>query len=300
MFTSSALRLSFFSWPKLIGRRMTSSNIENVSENRDLVLVDHIGEITTIGINRPEKRNCINSPAATALLQAFQDFDKDESSKVAVLYGVGGNFCAGYDLEEVSKKPPVHLSSYGQGPMGPSRYETSKPVIAAVEGFAVAGGLELALWCDLRVVEETAVMGVFCRRFGVPLIDGGTVRLPAIVGLGRAMDLILTGRPIKGSEALDWGLANRLVACGTAVGQAVNLAQSLVKFPQECLRADRQSALYATFSASSMQDALRYEHENGIPVIMKESVHGAQKFVDGIGRHGKFHLDAKLHPKSKI
>ncbi|XP_042858635.1 mevalonyl-coenzyme A hydratase sidH-like [Penaeus japonicus] len=297
---STSRRLASSSWPKLICRRMSSSSVDNTMETKDLVLVDRIGEIMTIGINRPEKRNCINTPTATALLQAFQDFDRDESSKVAVLYGVGGNFCAGYDLEEVSKKPPEHLVSYGQGPMGPSRYETSKPVIAAVEGFAVAGGLELALWCDLRVVEDTAVMGVFCRRFGVPLIDGGTVRLPAIVGLGRAMDLILTGRPIKGSEALEWGLANRLVACGTAVGQAVNLAQSLVKFPQECLRADRKSALYATFSASSLRDALRYEHENGVPVIMKESIHGAQKFVDGIGRHGKFHLDARKGPKPKI
>lgn len=261
------------------------------------VIVERHPEITMIGINRPEKRNCINSPTAAALLKAFQDFDNDDSSKVAVLYGVGGNFCAGFDLKELSDCPPVALSAYDRGPMGPSRYETKKPVIAAVEGFAVAGGLELALWCDLRVVEETAVMGVFCRRFGVPLIDGGTVRLPAIVGLGRALDLILTGRAIKGKEAFEWGLANRIVACGTAVGQALNLAQSLVKYPQKCMLADRTSALNATFAAKSLQEALKFEHENGISVIMEESVEGAQKFVDGLGRHGKFNLDSH---KSKL
>ncbi|KAK8747003.1 hypothetical protein OTU49_016942 [Cherax quadricarinatus] len=244
---------------------------------------------------------CTSGKTESTSQEAFQDFDKDDSSKVAVLYGVGGNFCAGFDLKELSDKPPESLASSDRGPMGPSRYETKKPVIAAVEGFAVAGGLELALWCDLRVIEETAVMGVFCRRFGVPLIDGGTVRLPAIVGLGRALDLILTGRAIKGKEAAEWGLATRLVACGTAIGQALNLAQSLIKFPQKCMLVDRASTFNATFNAKSLQEALQFEHENGIPVVMEESVVGAQKFVDGIGRHGKFHLDPPFIPeKAKL
>ncbi|XP_042240110.1 mevalonyl-coenzyme A hydratase sidH-like [Homarus americanus] len=275
-------------------KAMSTSGKTESSAQEGTVIVEHLPEITMIGINRPEKRNCVNTSTAVALLQAFQDFDKDDSAKIAVLYGVGGNFCAGFDLKELSEKPPERLSSSDRGPMGPTHYETKKPVIAAVEGFAVAGGLELALWCDLRVVEDTAVMGVFCRRFGVPLIDGGTVRLPAIVGLGRALDLILTGRAIKGKEALEWGLANRLVACGTAVGQAVNLAQSLVKFPQECMLADRASALHATFSAKSLQESLQFESENGIPIILKESVLGAQKFIGGVGRHGKFNLDHKI------
>ncbi|XP_071548556.1 enoyl-CoA hydratase EchA19-like [Panulirus ornatus] len=294
-------RLLYPCWTRVFSKTMCTSGKKENLVGEGTIIVENLPEITMIGINRPEKRNCINTPTAEALLQAFQDFDEDDSAKVAVLYGVGGNFCAGYDLKELSENPPMSLASYGRGPMGPSRYETKKPVIAAVEGFAVAGGLELALWCDLRVVEETAVMGVFCRRFGVPLIDGGTVRLPAIVGFGRALDLILTGRAIKGKEALEWGLASRLVACGTAIGQAVNLAQSLVKFPQECMLADRASALHATFSARSLQNALQFEHENGIPVIRKESVVGAQKFVDGIGRQGKFQLDPNLtSKKSKL
>lgn len=168
----------------------------------------------------------------------------------------------------------------------------SKPVIAAVDGFAVAGGLELSLWCDLRVVETTAIMGVYCRRFGVPLIDGGTVRLTKLIGLSRALDLILTGRGINGKEAFEFGIANRLVPVGTALGQAFNLARSLVKFPQECLRMDRKSAYYSTFEAKSHEDALKYEFENAKHVIVEESIQGAQKFVkEGIGKHGKFVLD---------
>lgn len=267
----------------------------------ETVKVEQHEGIALIGINRPEKRNCVNTPTAEALLKAFQEFDADESAKVAVLYGVGGNFCAGYDLKEVAEDTPAALGPYARGPMGPSRYETRKPVIAAVEGYAVAGGLEMALWCDLRVVEETAVMGVYCRRFGVPLIDGGTVRLPAIVGLGRALDLILTGRSIKAKEALEWGLANRVVACGTAIGQAVKLAQELIKFPQECMLADRASAYNAVYNAKSLQEALQYEHENGVSVIFKESVPGAKKFVGGVGRHGKFNIGPQSAPsKSKL
>lgn len=282
-------------------RAVSTSQNSSSSAVKDLVVVAHLKEVTTIGINRPEVRNCINTATAEALLKAVEDFNNDDNAKVGVLYGIGGNFCAGYDLKELGENPPLNLAPYGRGPMGPTRFETKKPMIAAVEGFAVAGGFELALWCDLRVVEETAVMGVFCRRFGVPLVDGGTVRLPAIVGLGRALDLILTGRPIKGEEALEWGLASRLVACGSAVGQAVNLAQSLVKFPQECLRSDRLSTLNATYSSSSLEDALRFEHECGMPTVAKESVAGAQNFVSGVGRHGKFHIDPDFDAtKSKL
>ncbi|XP_050689693.1 probable enoyl-CoA hydratase isoform X2 [Eriocheir sinensis] len=293
----SSLR-TFFS----LGRRLRCAQVFSTEANTTIadegtVKVENYDGVTLIGINRPEKRNCVNTPTAEALLKAFQEFDSDNSAKVAVLYGVGGNFCAGYDLKEIGEDVPAHLGSYGRGPMGPSRFETKKPVIAAVEGFAVAGGLELALWCDLRIVEETAVMGVYCRRFGVPLIDGGTVRLPAIVGLGRALDLILTGRAIKGKEALEWGLANRLVACGTAIGQAVKLASELIKFPQQCMLADRASAYNAVFNARSLQEALQFEHENGCPVILQESVEGARKFVEGVGRHGKFNLHTKVDPK---
>ncbi|KAG0723642.1 3-hydroxypropionyl-coenzyme A dehydratase [Chionoecetes opilio] len=255
--------------PTLPSGSPCSTQAEKTKDGQDTVKVEQLEGITLIGINRPGKRNCINTPTAEALLKAFQEFDADESAKVAVLYGNGGNFCAGYDLKEVAEDVPTSLGLYGRGPMGPSRFESRKPVIAAVEGFAVAGGLELALWCDLRVVEETAVMGVYCRRFGVPLLDGGTVRLPAIVGLGRALDLILTGRSIGAKEALEWGLANRLVPCGTAIGQSFKLAQELIKFPQECMLADRASAYNATFSAKSLQEALQYEHENGCPVVLK-------------------------------
>ncbi|KAK8382775.1 hypothetical protein O3P69_011370 [Scylla paramamosain] len=288
-------------WPRLILKAPYCSEANKMMTGEGTVKVEQHEGVTLIGINRPEKRNCVNTPTAEALLKAFQEFDADESSKVAVLYGVGGNFCAGYDLKEVAEDVPVSLGPYGRGPMGPSRFETRKPVIAAVEGFAVAGGLELALWCDLRVVEETAVMGVYCRRFGVPLIDGGTVRLPAIVGVGRALDLILTGRAIKAKEALEWGIASRLVACGTAIGQAVKLAQELLKFPQECMLADRTSVYNAVFSAKSLQEALQFEHENGCPVILKESVQGAKKFIGGVGRHGKFNLHTQPDPaKSKL
>ncbi|KAI2805217.1 hypothetical protein BLOT_004209, partial [Blomia tropicalis] len=216
-----------------------------------------------------------------------------------VLHGIGGTFCAGYDLSELSNIDSMNMSDIEEnldkiiqkGPMGPSQMSLSKPVIAAIDGYAVAGGIELALWCDLRVMETNAVMGVFCRRFGVPLIDGGTVRLQALIGLSRAMDLILTGRPITGKEAFEFGLANRLVPTGTALGQAFQLANSLVKFPQKCLRADRASTYYAAYSAKSHDDALQNEFENGKHVIFEESIKGATTFSkDGVGRHGKFVL----------
>ncbi|CAG7734236.1 unnamed protein product [Allacma fusca] len=259
-----------------------------------LVVVDKIKSVTTIGINRPQKRNCINFEVAEQLTAAIEDFENDPESKVGVLHGIGGTFCAGFDLSELAGnvgKYDVTKLKKGHGFMGPTRRTFAKPVIAAVSGYAVAGGLELALMCDLRVVEENAIMGVFCRRFGVPLIDGGTVRLPHLIGMSRAMDLILTGRAIKGKEALEYGLANRLVACGTALGQAVNLAWSIQKFPQQCLNRDRMSANYAMYSAKSFEDAIEYEMNKGSEILETESANGAQSFVEGVGRHGSFSLN---------
>ncbi|XP_006002931.1 enoyl-CoA hydratase EchA19 isoform X2 [Latimeria chalumnae] len=203
----------------------------------------------------------------------------------------GGNFCAGYDLKEVAHNAAVikleQDVTKGPGPMGPSRMQFSKPVIAAVSGYAVAGGLELSLLADLRVMEQSAVMGVFCRRFGVPLIDGGTVRLPKLIGLSRALDLILTGRPIGAKEASEFGLANRVVPDGQALQSAMELAQQISAFPQLCLRADRASAYHSAFDASSFVDALQFETDHGKLVLMEESISGAKKFSAGTGRHGK-------------
>ncbi|GJQ81525.1 hypothetical protein Trydic_g4887 [Trypoxylus dichotomus] len=263
-------------------------NIKNYCVNAaKTVIVKKDGNITTIGINRPEKRNCVDATTASLLTEAIEEFENDDTSYVAVLYGVGGNFCAGYDLKELSQADDFAISSK-EGNMGPTLRFIKKPMIAAVSGYAVAGGLELALLCDMRVVEDNAMMGAYCRRFGVPLIDGGTVRLQALIGLSRALDMILTGRGVTAKEAFEWGLANRIVACGTALGQAIQLANSLVKFPQECLNADRRSAYNAAYSAK-YSELLQYEQDNGTPVIAKESITGAKRFVSGIGRHGTSH-----------
>lgn len=283
-----------------------SSQEQSASSKEDLVIVEKVQmqyTITTIGINRPEKRNCVNHATALQLEAALKQFEEDPTSPAAVLYGKGGNFCAGYDLSEVSGagKENANLEFFasdnfnpsntkGVGPMGPSRRIFKKPVIAAISGYAVAGGLELALMCDARVVEETAVLGVFCRRFGVPLIDGGTVRLPHLIGLSRAMDLILTGRPVKGKEAFDIGLCNLMVACGTALGQAIQYANQISKFPQACLNKDRLSAYNAVYTAKSFDDALKYEMENGLEVFKTESIQGATRFTEGTGKHGSFNL----------
>lgn len=210
----------------------------------DLVLVDRNGPVTTVVINRPEARNAVNGPTAAALYSAFEQFDRDDAAAVAVLCGNGGTFCAGADLKAFGTAEANAVHRTGPGPMGPSRMVLSKPVIAAVSGYAVAGGLELALWCDLRVAEEDAVFGVFCRRWGVPLIDGGTVRLPRLIGHSRAMDMILTGRAVAADEALAMGLANRVVPKGQARQAAEVLAAELAALPQQCLRSDRLSALH--------------------------------------------------------
>lgn len=265
--------------------------------------------ITTITINRPHRRNAVDPPTAKALYNALLAFDADPAQKICILTGAGGIFCAGADLHAVAAAgtgsspstlstqenlQPVPVASGKNeqvpslGPMGPTRLHLSKPLIAAIAGHAVAGGLELALLADLRVVEEDAVLGVFCRRWGVPLIDGGTVRLQAIVGLGRALDLILTGRGVGAREALDMGLVSRVVARGKAVEEAMVLARDLMRFPERCMNVDRGSCYYSAYAAGSMEDALRREFEMGSKVLATESVRGATRFRDGEGRHGRF------------
>ncbi|GHH11904.1 enoyl-CoA hydratase [Amycolatopsis oliviviridis] len=244
--------------------------------------------MTTITLNRPGARNAVDGPTAAALADAFRAFDADEDAAVAVLTGSGDAFCAGADLKAVGTDRTNSLSPSGDGPMGPTRMTLSKPVIAAVHGHAVAGGLELALWCDLRVADSTAVFGVFCRRWGVPLIDGGTVRLPRLIGHSRAMDLILTGRPVDAVEALAIGLANRVVPDGEALAAAQALARELAAFPQACLRADRASA-YGQYGLTE-EEAMRAEFSHALTGggLAAEAVEGASRFSDGAGRHGSF------------
>ncbi|GAA3235329.1 crotonase/enoyl-CoA hydratase family protein [Nonomuraea helvata] len=244
------------------------------------VRVEREGPVTTVVISRPEARNAVDRKTADALTDAFRDFEASDSA-VAVLWGEGGTFCAGADLKALDN----HVGEEGDGPMGPTRLRLTKPVIAAVAGHAVAGGLELALWCDLRVAEEEAVFGVFCRRWGVPLIDGGTVRLPRLIGTSRAMDMILTGRAVEGREAYEWGLANRLVPDGTARVRAEELAREIARFPQTCLRGDRLSALEQ--HGLSEEEAMRIELRHGL-VSLPDAVGGAARFAAGAGRHGDF------------
>jgi enoyl-CoA hydratase len=253
------------------------------------VRLDVDDDICTITLDRPEVRNAVDGPMAAELRDAFQQFEEDDSLAVAVLTGAGGTFCAGADLSAVGdpdRRNELDPDGRGAGPMGPSRMELSKPVIAAVAGHAVAGGLELALLADLRVVEEDAVLGVFCRRWGVPLIDGGTVRLPRIVGQGRALDLILTGRPVGAHEALQMGLANRVVPVGDSLTAAHALAEEIAGFPAACMRADRASA-YRQWDLP-LAAALRSEGAHGVPIVQLEGAAGAARFAGGEGRHGRF------------
>jgi len=247
------------------------------------VVVEREGPITIVSIDRPSRRNAVDRVTASALADAFRAFDQDASASVAVFASGGGTFCAGADLKAMDEGGANRVAPDGDGPMGPSRMVLSKPVIAAIEGHAVAGGLELALWCDLRVVGESAVLGVFCRRWGVPLIDGGTIRLPRIVGLGRALDLILTGRAVGASEALAIGLANRVVPDGTTRAAAVSLARSLAALPQAAMRGDRLSA-YASYD-HEVERAFAVELEHGMAAL-REGFAGAQRFAAGAGRHG--------------
>jgi enoyl-CoA hydratase len=248
------------------------------------VRVDHDGPVITITIDRPEARNAVDGATARALADAFRDFETDESASVAVLTGAGGHFCAGADLKAVGTEAGNRVEDVGDGPMGPTRMRLGKPVIAAIEGYAVAGGLELAVWCDLRVASREAVLGVFCRRWGVPLIDGGTVRLPRLIGQARALDLILTGRPVPATEALDMGLVTRLSEPGEALREARELAVSLAALPQTCLRQDRLAALEQW--GLEEDDAMSVELAHGLVSLQSEALAGASRFAAGEGRHG--------------
>jgi enoyl-CoA hydratase/carnithine racemase len=255
--------------------------------------------ITTITIDRSHRRNAIDGPTAKKLYSAFLTFEDDPTQKVCIFHGANGTFCAGADLHELAKAGQHDLSHSEKiviervqgrncGPCGPTRLMVKKPVICAVSGYAVAGGLELSLLGDIRIVEEDAIFGVFCRRFGVPLVDGGTVRLQAIVGLGRALDMILTGRPVSAQEALSMGLANKIVPKGKALEEAQKIARLLTSFPQGCMNVDRNSCYYAAYNAKSFEDALCNEFDHGIEVIGSESIKGAAEFSAGDGRHGVF------------
>jgi len=248
------------------------------------VRVEHAGPVTTVILDRPEVKNAVDRATAEALAEAFRGFDADAGARVAVLYGDHGSFCAGADLKAISTGQPHRVAPDGDGPMGPTRALLSKPVIAAIAGHAVAGGLELALWCDLRVAEEDAVLGVFCRRWGVPLIDGGTIRLPRLIGHGRALDLILTGRAVDAAEALAIGLVNRVVARGDSRRAAEELAAELARLPQTALRGDRRSA-YEQWDLS-FEEALGNELRHGMEALA-EGATGAARFAGGAGRHGR-------------
>jgi enoyl-CoA hydratase/carnithine racemase len=249
------------------------------------VRVEQDGPVYTVVLSRPERRNAVDGATAQALADAFRAFDVEDEAAVAVLHGEGGVFCAGADLQAAGTADGNRVATDGDGPMGPSRMRLSKPVIAAVEGHAVAGGLELALWCDLRVAAEDAVFGVFCRRWGVPLIDGGTVRLPRLIGVSRAMDMILTGRPVGAAEALQIGLANRVVSSGQTRTAAEELAHELARFPQTCMREDRLSVLEQ--DGLSESKAIANELDHGLRSLAEVQA-GLDRFRSGAGRHGSF------------
>lgn len=278
--------------------------VSSDSELQSVLTSTTLSGITTITINRPDRRNAVDTPTARKLYAAFQAFDADPNQKICVFNGAAGTFCAGADLHALARWdnqaellingiPSPVTQRISQGPMGPSRMQLSKPVICAVAGYAVAGGLELSLLGDMRIVEEDAIFGVFCRRWGVPLIDGGTVRLQAIVGLGRALDMILTGRPVDAREALTMGLANRVVPKGQSLAAAVELAEQLLVFPQGCMNVDRESCYRSAFDARSFQKAMANEFERG-QTVMAEALSGAGQFSGGKGRHGSFDRKAKL------
>jgi enoyl-CoA hydratase len=277
-------------------RNDDGSQGENPMTDTDTVLIERDGPITIVSINRPHCRNAVDGATARKLFDAFLAFDADESASVTVFTGTGGAFCAGADLKAVASGDPNKKREVGGhdsiAPMGPSRLRLTKPVIAAVEGHAVAGGMELALWADLRVVAEDAIFGIHCRRFGVPLIDLGTIRLPRLIGHSQAMDLILTGRPVDGAEALRMGLANRLVPKGETLAQAIALAKDIARFPQVCMRADRLSALRQWDLEE--EDAIANEMRGGLDVIASgETLSGAARFASGVGRHGAFGTESR-------
>ncbi len=250
------------------------------------VRTERSGPVTTIVLSRPEVRNAVDGPTAAALADAFREFDADPDAAVAVLWGEGGTFCAGADLKALGTDRSNHVTPDGDGPMGPTRMRLSKPVIAAIAGHAVAGGLELAMWADLRIAESDSIFGVFCRRWGVPLIDGGTVRLPRIIGAGRAMDLVLTGRAVGADEALAIGLVTRVVPTGQSRAAAEELAAELARFPQTCLREDRMALLDQ--EGLTEEEALASEFRHGMVAVTVDALTGAARFAAGEGRHGQF------------
>ncbi|XP_063704823.1 uncharacterized protein LOC134834178 [Culicoides brevitarsis] len=260
---------------------------EKIPEN---ILVEKSDVVTLIGINRPQKRNCVDSLTSSQLIKAITDFEADEKSPVGVLYGIGGTFCAGYDLAEAAKGGAESIITNTDGAMGPTRLITKKPLIAAINGYCVGGGLELALMCDLRVVEENSILGFFNRRFGVPLVDGGCARLAHLIGLSRALDLVLTGRQVTAQEAAEIGLANRVVAIGASLGQAVNLANCIAKFPQEGVKHDRDALYYSCYDSPNFQTSVNYEVMTCTKELFDEATAGSGKFIEeGIGKGGKFH-----------
>jgi enoyl-CoA hydratase len=248
------------------------------------IKIERDGPVTTVILDRPEARNAVDRATAEELAEAFRAFDADPDAAVGVLYGDQGHFCAGADLKAFAAGNFNRVDPEGDGPMGPTRMLLSKPVIAAISGYAVAGGMELALWCDLRVMEEDATLGVFCRRWGIPLIDGGTVRLPRLIGLSRALDLILTGRAVGAEEALAMGLVNRVVPHGQSRQTAEQLAHELARLPQVCLREDRLSAYEA--ADLSFEQAIAIEFRHGVNSLAADAAAGAQNFASGAGRHG--------------
>ena len=265
---------------------MSSSSSSAQPSSAQTVRTEQRGPVWVVTIDRPAHRNAVDRSTAEQLVEAFETFERRDDLHVAVLTGAGDTFCAGADLKAFAAGRGNRLEPEGAGPMGPTRMVLNKPVIAAVEGFAVAGGLELAIWCDLRVAARTATFGVFCRRFGVPLIDGGTVRLPRLIGQSRAMEMILTGRPVEAEEAHRWGLVNRLVEPGKALNEAVRRAEQIAGFPQTCLRSDRRSALEQWGLDEAR--AIAREFELGQPAIRSEAERGAARFADGEGRRGSF------------
>jgi enoyl-CoA hydratase len=254
------------------------------------VRVERNGPVTTVIVSRQDVRNAVDRTTAEALAAAFRHFEADQDALVGVLWGEGGHFSAGADLKAIATGVTNRMEPTGDGPMGPTRLRLAKPVIAAIAGYAVAGGLELALWCDLRVMEADATLGVFCRRWGVPLVDGGTVRLPRLIGLGRALDLILTGRPVGAEEALAMGLVNRIAPHGQGRRAAEELAGELARLPQACLLNDRRSA-YEQFDLS-LREALANEFQLGMESLRADGLQGAQRFAQGLGRHGSFEPEA--------
>ncbi|XP_015121159.1 uncharacterized protein LOC107043948 [Diachasma alloeum] len=292
MFPSNRLLLSLRNIAKSHIKRCITSKTAVTPEQTEesdvkSIIISNTGAITLFGLSRHDRKNALDSAAAQELADALNEFDENEEAKVGIIHGIGGNFCSGFDLEEIAKSEGDSDRLPHFGALCTRNQLSKKPLIAAVTGYAIGAGFELALMCDMRVLEEKSRMGFLNRRFGIPIMCGGTVRLPAMIGYSRAMDLILTGREISGEEAFSWGLGARLVACGAALGQSISLAQMILKYPQGALLADRTSMNYATFGGKPIEEALEFERDNATDFLLDDGIKGAQRFVDGFGRHGK-------------